>query len=185
MVEPASVRDHAGVRADGGPDARAGVQVEPPVRLAVGDVAPGFDMPTGTGDVVRLSWMMGQLVVLYFYRSDTDDTCVDWAMRFRDRHDEIRELDAHLYGVSKDGHVSHEKLKREHGLPFPLLIDHDHRVAKRYGAWGERTQYGRTFDGVLRSHFVIGRDGKLMDAAYNVLPEDSVKRVMEVLRGAD
>lgn len=151
-------------------------------RLKPGDRAPDFELASGSGRIVRLSWLRGQVVVLYFYLSDTSDECALQSTGFRDYYDEIQEMDAVVLGISNDGHVSHEKTKLELELPFSLLVDRDCAVAKEYGAWGERTQYGQSFEGVVRSHFVIDEGGKIVDAAYRVGPKESVERVMTVLR---
>lgn len=154
-------------------------------RLAAGQTAPDFERPTGTGDIVRFSLLRGQAVVLFFYVSDTRDECIEYAKAFRDRYGEIVEHDALLFGVSKDGHMSHEKMKLEHDLPYALLVDPDCVVAKRYGAWGERTEYGHAIEGVIRSHVVVDEEGVVVHAAYDVEPEESVQGVLDVLADLD
>ncbi len=89
-----------------------------------------------------------------------------------------------MIGISPDGEKSHRKFKTKYNLPFILLSDEDHRVAEEYGAWGEKSNYGRKYMGILRSHFVIDEQGKLVDAQVKVSPADSVERAMNVIRAA-
>jgi peroxiredoxin Q/BCP len=83
--------------------------------------------------------------------------------------------------VSPDGQASHEKFRTKYELPFTLLVDKDHSIAERYGVWGEKSTYGKTYMGILRSHFVVDRDGRIADARVNVRPADSVLLALEAL----
>jgi thioredoxin-dependent peroxiredoxin len=152
----------------------------PPV---VGELAPAFELPDETGQIVRLSDFRGRRVVLYFYPKDDTSGCTAQACGFRDRYPTITEQNAVVIGVSPDGGASHQKFKTKYNLPFILLTDEGHKVADRYGAWGEKKMYGRAFDGILRSHFVIDESGRIVDAQVRVSPKDSVARAIETLKG--
>jgi len=123
-------------------------------------------------------------VILYFYPKDDTPGCTTQACGFRDAYPQIEEKNAVVIGISPDGEKSHRKFKTKHNLPFILLSDEDHRVAEEYGAWGEKSMYGRKYMGILRSHFVIDEQGKLVDAQVKVSPADSVERAMNVIRAA-
>ena len=146
--------------------------------LHVGDQAPDFALPSDTGETVRLSDFRGTRVVLYFYPKDNTSGCTKQACGFRDAYPAIRARDAVVLGVSPDSQASHERFKSKHELPFTLLVDEDHAVATRYGAWGEKKMYGKTYFGVIRSHFVIGPDGRLEDVQVKVSPANSVARAL-------
>jgi peroxiredoxin Q/BCP len=93
----------------------------------------------------------------------------------------IEEKNAVVLGVSPDGVTSHQKFKTKYDLPFTLLVDEDHHIAEAYGVWGERSNYGKTYMGIIRSHFVIDEQGKIADAQVKVSPTDSVERALAAL----
>jgi peroxiredoxin Q/BCP len=148
----------------------------------VGDLAPDFELPDDSGHLVRLADYRGQRVVLYFYPKDDTSGCTAQACGFRDAAPEIAERNAVVLGVSPDGQASHHKFRTKHNLPFRLLTDANHAVAARYGAWGEKSMYGRKYQGILRSHFVIDEAGRIVDAQRKVSPKDSVARALDSLR---
>jgi peroxiredoxin Q/BCP len=147
-----------------------------------GDLAPDFELPDDTGQNVRLFDFRGRRVVLYFYPKDDTKGCTAQACGFRDAYPTITEQNAVVIGISPDGSASHRKFKTKYDLPFILLTDKDHQVADRYGAWGEKKLYGRAYQGVLRSHFIIDEAGRIADAQVRVSPQDSVARALETLR---
>jgi thioredoxin-dependent peroxiredoxin len=149
---------------------------------AVGSMAPDFTLPADDGSTVRLSDLRGRRVVLYFYPKDDTPGCTTQACGFRDNYVEITEKDAVVFGISPDGVNSHVKFRTKFGLPFRLLADEDHRVAELYGAWGEKNNYGKTYFGIIRSHFVVDAEGKIADVQYGVSAEDSVANALATLR---
>ena len=149
--------------------------------LHVGDMAPDFTLPAEDGRMVSLSDYRGKRVVLYFYPQDDTPGCTTQACGFRDAYPQIEEQNAVVLGVSPDSEQSHRKFKTKYDLPFTLLIDADHRVADLYGAWGEKTNYGRTYTGIIRSHFVIDEAGQLVDVQVGVRAKDSVERALQTL----
>ncbi len=153
-----------------------------PVQLQVGDVAPDFELSSDSGKKVKLSDFRGKRVVLYFYPKDDTPGCTTQACGFRDAYPQIKEQNAVVIGISPDDEKSHVEFKTKYNLPFVLLADPDHTVAEMYGVWGEKSMYGKKYLGVIRSHFVIGQDGKLVDVQAQVSPKDSVERALDVLR---
>jgi thioredoxin-dependent peroxiredoxin len=149
--------------------------------LTVGDTAPDFELPSDSGQTVKLSDYRGKRVVLYFYPKDDTPGCTTQSCSFRDNYPVIEEKNAVVLGVSPDGVKSHQKFKTKFDLPFTLLADQDHKVAEAYGAWGERSNYGKTYMGIIRSHFVIDEAGKVIDAQVNVKPADSAEKALAAL----
>lgn len=150
-----------------------------------GSEAPGFTALTDEGKEIRLSDFRGKRVILFFYPRDMTSGCTAQACGFRDAHPEITAANAVVLGVSPDGTQSHAEFRAKHGLPFTLLVDADHRIAEAYGVWGEKTMYGRKFMGVIRSHFVIGEDGTILDARVRVSPADSVQAAVAAVTSTD
>ena len=151
--------------------------------IKVGDTAPDFETVNDRSEKVRLSDLRGKRVVLYFYPKDDTPGCTAQACGFRDSYAQIEAKNAVVLGVSPDDVKSHQQFKSKFDLPFPLLIDTDHKIAEAYGVWSERSMYGRTFMGINRSHFVIDENGKVIDAQYGVKPAESPELSMKVLEG--
>jgi peroxiredoxin Q/BCP len=123
-------------------------------------------------------------VVLYFYPKDQTPGCTTEACDFRDRHARIAETGAALYGVSKDSIASHERFIAKHHLPFPLLFDADSKVAKAYGAYGNKVLYGKTVEGTIRSTFVIDERGRIAAVWSPVKVAGHADQVLAFLTGA-
>lgn len=149
--------------------------------LHEGDVAPDFTLPSDRGDAVTLSDFRGKRVVVYFYPKDETPGCTKEACSFRDAYDLFLEKGAAVIGVSPDAPSSHERFRARHGLPFHLLSDENHAVAEQYGAWGEKTSFGKKTVGILRSTFVIGEDGRILKVFPRVRPEGHAQEVLEHL----
>jgi peroxiredoxin Q/BCP len=148
----------------------------------VGDLAPDFELPADTGETIRLSALRGKRVILYFYPKDDTSGCTTQACGFRDAYPEISERNAVVLGISPDGVASHQKFKTKHDLPFLLLVDEQHSVAEAYGVWGEKKMYGKSYMGIIRSHFVIDEAGHILDAQVKVSPANSVSRALKAVR---
>jgi peroxiredoxin Q/BCP len=149
-----------------------------------GDDAPDFALPDEDGTTHRLADRRGKWTVVYFYPADNTPGCTTEACQFRDLHDEIGGLDAVIWGVSPDGSGSHAAFRATFGLPFTLLSDEDHRVAERYGAWGEKHNYGRTYMGIIRSSWLVGPDGRIAAAWPKVKADGHAAEVLAALRAA-
>jgi peroxiredoxin Q/BCP len=150
-------------------------------QLQAGDPAPDFETVDDEKQPVRLSDMRGKRVVLYFYPKDDTPGCTRQACGFRDSYAGLEDKNSVLLGVSPDGVESHQAFKSKFGLPFPLLVDEDHQISEAYGVWGEREFNGNKFMGIFRSHFVIDDEGKIIDARYNVNPDESPELSLQAL----
>ncbi|HZQ03929.1 MAG TPA: thioredoxin-dependent thiol peroxidase [Gaiellaceae bacterium] len=146
-----------------------------------GTPAPDFELTSDAGESVRLAALRGQPVVLYFYPKDDTPGCTTQACGIRDAYGEFRRAGAVVLGVSPDDAASHSRFKQKYELPFTLLADPDHAVAEEYGAWGDKTRYGKTYKGIIRSTFVIAPDGTVAKAMYNVKPDTHADDVLAVL----
>jgi len=149
--------------------------------LKVGDRAPVFSGVDQNGKTVRLTDLKGSKVVLYFYPKDMTPGCTVEACGFRDGHGAIQKKGAVVLGVSKDGSASHKKFIEKHQLPFSLLADESGEIVKAYGAWGEKSMYGKKYMGILRITYVIGADGRVSAVFPKVKPATHAEEVLAVL----
>ena len=145
------------------------------------ELAPDFTLPSDQGEDITLSSFRGQKVVLYFYPKDDTPGCTKEACSFRDDYSRFTMKGAAVIGVSPDAGESHLKFRVKFGLPFYLLTDADHQVALMYGAWGPKQSYGKTYEGILRSTFVIDEQGRIAHIFRNVKPEGHAQEVLAVL----
>jgi peroxiredoxin Q/BCP len=152
--------------------------------LKVGDPAPDFELPNQDGKPVKLSDFRGRKVILFAYPKAGTSGCTTQACGFRDALPQVESANAVILGLSPDKPKDQLKWKTAEGLNYDLLSDEDHRVLEQYGIWGEKQMYGRKYMGVIRSHFLIGEDGTILDAQINVSPKDSVERAVRALAGA-
>jgi thioredoxin-dependent peroxiredoxin len=152
-------------------------------RIAEGTPAPDFSLPSTSGDTISLSDFKGkQAVVLYFYPKDSTPGCTVEACSFRDNLAAVQSHGAAVLGVSPDSVKSHASFTQKQSLNFPLLADTERELAKAYGVWVEKKQYGRTFMGIERSTFLIDKDGKIKKIWRKVTPKTHVAEVIEALK---
>jgi len=150
--------------------------------LDVGTRAPAFSLEDQSGKTVKLSDFKGRKVVLYFYPKDDTPGCTREACAFRDEHSVLQKAGAVVLGVSPDSGASHARFAGKYKLPFPLLADTDHAVAEKYGAWGEKSLYGRKFMGITRSTFLVDGTGKITRVWPKVKVDGHVDQVLEAVR---
>ena len=139
-----------------------------PIRLAPGDPAPDFALPTDTGQPLALTDLRGRRVILYAYPAALPSGCTKQADDFRDALGDLRSAGYEVVGISPDQPAKLAQFREREGLTFPLVSDADRSVLTAYGAYGEKQNYGRTVTGVIRSTFVIDEDGRIERALYNV-----------------
>ena len=150
--------------------------------IEAGKKAPTFSLKDQNGKTVKLADFAGKNVVLYFYPKDNTPGCTTQACAFRDQHVKMEKAGAVVLGVSPDAETTHLKFAGKFGLPFTLLADTEHVVAEKYGSWGEKSLYGRTFMGIIRSTFLIGGDGKVVKVWPKVKVEGHVDEVFEAVK---
>jgi thioredoxin-dependent peroxiredoxin len=137
-------------------------------RLEVGDEAPAFSLSDADGNTVKLSDFKGRKVIVYFYPAASTPGCTKQACDFRDSLAELNEAGLDVIGISPDKPVKLAKFRDAEGLTFPLLSDPEREVLTAWGTFGEKTMYGKTVQGVIRSTFVVDENGKIEVAQYNV-----------------
>lgn len=129
--------------------------------LKEGSKAPDFTARDQNGEKVKLSEYKGQKVVLYFYPKDDTPGCTKEACSFRDSNDVYAEKDIKVFGISIDDEKSHQKFITKYQLPFDLIADIDKKIVEKYGVWGEKSMYGRTYMGTHRKTFLIDEEGRI------------------------
>ena len=149
--------------------------------LTPGQKAPEFKLEDQNGRTVRLADLRGRKVLLYFYpRADTPG-CTTQSCAVRDARQDMKKLNVDVLGLSPDTPEDQKKFDVKFTLGFPLLADTDHAVAEAYGVWGEKTSYGKTSMGIIRSSFLVDENGLIQRAWYKVKPEETVPKAREAL----
>ncbi|WP_028264684.1 thioredoxin-dependent thiol peroxidase [Arthrobacter sp. MA-N2] len=151
-------------------------------RLIPGDTAPDFTLKDHHGHEVALASYRGRNTVIYFYPAASTPACAQQACDFRDSLAVLQAAGYEVLGVSPDPVKDLEKFAAEESLTFPLLSDEGHHVADAYAAWGEKKNYGRTYQGLIRSTIVVDPDGKVAVAQYNVRATGHVGKLLRDLK---
>ncbi len=149
--------------------------------LGSGDEAPGFELLDQSGTTVKLADYRGRKLLLYFYPKADTPGCTTQSCAVRDAREDLSGLGVDAVGISPDKPKKQQAFDEKFGLGFPLLSDPDHAVADAYGAWGERSMYGKTYMGIIRSAFLIDEDGRITQAWYEVKPGDTVPNALAAL----
>lgn len=150
--------------------------------LATGEEAPDFELPADGGQTIRLSALRGSIVVLFFYPKDDTQGCTAEAIDFTALKPHFDGIGAVLVGLSPDSVRRHDSFKRKHGLEVALASDVDKEALQLYGVWAEKTMYGRKYMGVVRSTFLIGRDGRIARIWSGVKVPGHAQEVLEAAR---
>jgi peroxiredoxin Q/BCP len=153
-------------------------------RLAAGDKAPAFSLSDADGKTVKLGDYKGRKVVVYFYPAASTPGCTKQACAFRDSLAELNEAGLDVIGISPDKPEKLAKFRDAEGLTFPLLSDPERKVLTEWGAFGEKSMYGKTVQGVIRSTFVVDEKGKIEVAQYNVKAAHAATFIAKKLLGA-
>ena len=152
--------------------------------ISAGIPAPEFELPDDTGTLRKLSDFRGRNVVLYFYPADDTSGCTKEACNFRDDYSAYEKANVVILGVSPDDVKSHVKFKNKYHLPFPLLADDGHKVCDLYGVWGPKKFIGKSYEGVLRTTFLIDENGNIIKVFENVRPAEHSTEVLAALGAA-
>lgn len=146
--------------------------------LKVGDTAPDFTAKNQDGKDIRLSDFKGQKVILYFYPKDDTPGCTAEACNLRDNYDALLKKGFHIIGVSPDPEASHTKFRTKYNLPFDLIADTSKAILKAYGAWGKKNMYGKEYEGVLRTTYVIDEKGKIEKVFTKVDTKNHTEQIL-------
>ena len=150
-------------------------------RLEIGDQAPAFTLPNDSGETTSLADYKGKRVLVYFYPRANTPGCTTEACDFRDSLTQLNDLGIEVVGISPDTVDKLVAFREKNNLTFPLLADPDKNVLKEWGAFGEKKNYGKIVEGVIRSTFLVGTDGTIELALYNVRATGHVARVIREL----
>ena len=150
-------------------------------RLEIGDQAPAFTLPNDSGETTSLAEYQGKRVLVYFYPRANTPGCTTEACDFRDSLTQLNDLGIEVVGISPDTVDKLVAFREKNNLTFPLLADPDKNVLKEWGAFGEKKNYGKIVEGVIRSTFLVGTDGTIELALYNVRATGHVARVIREL----
>lgn len=150
-------------------------------QLKVGDKAPAFALKDQDGRTVSLADFKARKLLLYFYPKADTPGCTAQACGVRDAMEELAEAGAVPVGISPDEPAKQKKFDDNYDLGFPLLSDPDHKVAQAYGAWGEKSMYGKKYQGIIRSSFLIDETGKILQVSYKVKPQDTVPNARKAI----
>ena len=150
--------------------------------LSAGDRAPAFNLADQHGNKVRLSSFKGRKVLVYFYPKADTPGCTTQSCGLRDVADDIG--DTVIIGISPDQPEKLARFDEKHSLGFTLLSDPEHETADKYGAWGEKSMYGKKYMGIVRSAFLVDEKGKLIEAWPKISPKDTPIKLVKALQAA-
>jgi peroxiredoxin Q/BCP len=150
-------------------------------QLKEGDKAPGFTLMNQNGKTVKLSDFKGRKLLLYFYPKANTSGCTQQARSVSDALSQLSKREVAVAGISPDKPGDQKKFDEKNGLGFPLLSDPDHSIADEYGAWGEKSMYGKKYEGVIRSAYLIDKKGKIEQTWYKISPKDTVPKAIQAL----
>jgi len=153
-------------------------------RLVPGDAAPPFDLQDQSGRSVRLLDYRGRKLLLYFYPKADTTGCTTQSCEVRDAREDLREAGVEAVGISPDPPGKQRAFDEKYTLGFPMLSDPDHEVAEAYDVWGEKSMYGRTYMGIVRSSFLIDEKGRIEATWYGVRPKDTVPKARAALHAS-
>jgi peroxiredoxin Q/BCP len=154
------------------------------VKLAEGDAAPPFALLDQHGNEVKLEDFKGRTLLLYFYPEADTPGCTTQSCSIRDALPDLSSTGVDAIGISPDEPGKQLAFDEKYELGFPLLADTDHAVADAYGAWGTQTYYGKSYEGIIRSSFLVDPDGRIIKAFYKVKPADTVPKAQAALAAA-
>jgi len=172
METPVSVRIPANI---------AGTKETTMAQLKVCDKAPAFSLEDQTGQKVSLAAFNGRRLLLYFYPKADTSGCTKQACSIRDAGKDLLQVKVAAVGISPDAPDKQKKFDDKYDLGFPLLSDADHKVAQAYGAWGKKSMYGKTYEGIIRSSFLIDEKGRILQVSYKVKSLDTVPNAQAAL----
>jgi thioredoxin-dependent peroxiredoxin len=151
------------------------------VTLKAGDKAPDFEGINHDGKKIGLSNFQGQKLILYFYPKDNTPGCTAESCNLNDNYDAWIQRGYEVIGVSPDSVESHKKFRDKYGLRFNLISDPEKEILRKYGAWGEKIMYGRKYQGVLRTTFLIDEKGIIRDIFRKVKTKDHTNQIINSL----
>jgi peroxiredoxin Q/BCP len=151
------------------------------IKLNKGDKAPDFRLSDQNEKENKLEDFKGKKLLVYFYPKADTPGCTKQSCNVRDAREELADLGVEVVGISPDTPAKQKKFDNKHGLGFSLLSDQDNTIARTYGAWGEKSMYGKKYEGIIRSSLLIDEQGKVIETWYKVSPKDTVAKALKTL----
>ncbi len=148
------------------------------MKLKIGDIVPEFKSTLENDEIISSDMLAGSRYVLYFYPADDTPTCTTQACNLRDNYMAFSDQGIKVFGVSPDAAKSHRKFIAKYDLPFSLIVDEDKKICNSFGVWGEKTNFGRTYMGVIRTTFVIDEKGRIENIIDNVKAKDHHNQIL-------
>lgn len=149
--------------------------------LSIGTKAPSFSLPNQDGKILSLTDFKGKKIALYFYPKDSTPTCTVQACNLRDNISLLKKAGIEVIGISMDSEKRHQNFIKKNQLPFPLLADEEGNVVKAYGAWGEKTLFGKKYMGILRTTYLLDEKGMVVHVIDKVTAKDHAEQILAVL----
>ncbi|MFN8309254.1 MAG: thioredoxin-dependent thiol peroxidase [Chitinophagales bacterium] len=149
--------------------------------MKIGAKAPAFSGTDQDNNLIKLSDFLGKKVILYFYPKDDTPACTAQACNLRDNYKSLLKKGFVVIGISSDPVKKHQKFREKFDLPFPLIADTDQKIHQKYGTWGEKSMYGRTYMGTYRTTFVIDEKGKLLSIIDKVITKDHTAQILALM----
>lgn len=149
--------------------------------LSIGDKAPDFNLLDQYGKNISLSSFLGNELALFFYPKDNTPTCTTEVCNLRDYYADLKNEGIEVVGISPDSVKSHLNFATKHNLPYTLLSDENKNIAVKYGVWGEKQMYGRTYMGIIRTTFLIDAEGKIKLIFDKVISKDHANQILKNL----
>ena len=150
--------------------------------LQEGDQAPDIHGEDQNGEVINFDRFEGQKVILYFYPKDNTPGCTSEACNLRDNYQDLKEMGFEIIGVSPDSQQSHQKFIDKNSLPFRLIADPQKKILNDYGVWGEKKRFGKVYEGVHRTTFIISEDRHIEKIIHKVDTKDHARQIMDALQ---
>lgn len=150
--------------------------------LNIGAMAPDFSLSASDGTIYTLKQFRGQKIILYFYPEDDTETCTKQACSFKEGYADLKQTGAVLLGVSPDDEYSHQRFVKKYRLNFPILSDTNRSIIKAYGVWSEKTMFGRTYMGVVRTSFIINEKGFISHIFPRVRVKGQIEKILNALK---
>ena len=148
-------------------------------KLKEGDKAPDFTGRDEGGNIVSLKELRGKKVILYFYPADDTPTCTTESCNLRDNYPTLKRKGYEVFGISADDEKSHQKFIKKFSLPFSLIADTDKKIINAYDVWGSKTVFGKTYDDLIRTTFVINEKGKIEKVIRDVKAKAHTEQILE------